>query len=53
MVAELLLNTNMSQSQILRETGYKDRHTVQRINNHLIYVDLLKNYPNPIRKLSL
>lgn len=50
MVADLLLNTDMSQSEILTETGYKDRHTVQRINQHLIYKDLLKNYPNPIRK---
>ena len=49
-VADLLLNTDMSQSEILTETGYKDRHTVQRINQHLIYKDLLKNYPNPIRK---
>lgn len=53
MVAELLLNTTLSQVEILEETGYKDRHTVQRINNHLIYKDLLVNYPNPIRKSSL
>ena len=36
---------------ILNETGYKDRHTVARINNHQIYQELLKDYPNPIRKL--
>lgn len=51
MVANLLLNTSLSQSEILKETGYKDRHTVQKINQHLIYTDLLKQYPNPIRKL--
>ena len=49
MVANLLLNTKMSQPEILKETGYKDRHTIQRINNHLIYTELLKDYPNPIR----
>lgn len=51
LVADLLLNTNLTQSEILKETGYKDRHTISRINNHEIYTDLLKNYPNPIRKL--
>lgn len=49
LVADLLLKTNLSQPEILKETGYKDRHTVQRINNHQIYTELLKNYPNPIR----
>lgn len=51
MVADLLKNTKLSQSEILKETGYKDRHTVSRINNHQIYQELLKDYPNPIRKL--
>lgn len=49
LVAELLSTTNLSQSEILAETGYKDRHTIQRINHHLIYQDLLKDFPNPIR----
>ena len=51
MVADLLKNTNLNQQEILKETGYKDRHTVARINNHQIYQELLKDYPNPIRKL--
>ena len=51
MVADLLKNTNLSQREILNETGYKDRHTVARINNHQIYQELLKDYPNPIRRL--
>lgn len=51
MVANLLKNTNLNQQEILKETGYKDRHTVARINNHQIYQELLKDYPNPIRKL--
>ena len=50
LVADLLLNTDMSQSEILKETNYKDRHTIQRINQHKIYQKLLENYPNPIRK---
>lgn len=50
MVAELLLNTSLNQREIMQEVGYKDRHTIARINNHQIYQDLLKNYPNPIRK---
>lgn len=50
MVADLLLNTKMSQSEILKATGYKDRHTVQRINLHQIYKELLKDYPIPIRR---
>lgn len=48
-VADLLLNTKLSQSEIMEITKYKDRHTIQRINNHKIYIDLLKEYPNPIR----
>ena len=40
----------MSQSEILKETNYKDRHTIQRINQHKIYQKLLENYPNLIRK---
>ena len=51
MVADLLKNTNLNQQEILKETGYKDRHTVARINHHQIYQELLKDYPNPIRKL--
>lgn len=50
MVANLLLNTNMSQSEILQCSGYKDRHTITRINQHKIYKDLLIDYPNPIRQ---
>ena len=49
LVADLLLNTSFSQVEILKLTGYKDRHTIQKINKHQIYTDLLKFYPNPIR----
>ena len=50
LVADLLLNTKLTQKEILKEVGYKDRHTVSRINNHEIYKELLSNYPIPIRK---
>ena len=50
LVADLLLNTTLTQKEILEEVGYKDRHTVSRINNHEIYKELLSNYPTPIRK---
>ena len=50
LVADLLLKTNLTQKEILKETGYKDRHTVSRINKHEIYQDLLSKYPIPIRK---
>lgn len=49
-VADLLLNTKLTQKEILKETGYKDRHTISRINNHEIYQELLSKYPTPIRK---
>lgn len=49
-VANLLWTTNMSVNDIAQTAGYKDRHTISRINQHLIYQDLLKDYPNPIRK---
>ena len=48
-VADLLLNTKMSNQEIMDASGYKDRHTISRINQHQIYADLLKKYPNPIR----
>lgn len=50
LVADLLLNTTLTQKEILEEVGYKDRHTISRINNHEIYKELLSNYPTPIRK---
>ena len=50
LVADLLLNTTLTQKEILKEVGYKDRHTVSRINNHEIYKELLSKYPTPIRK---
>ena len=50
LVANLLLNTILTQKEILKEAGYKDRHTVSRINNHKIYKELLLEYPTPIRK---
>lgn len=50
LVADLLLKTNLTQKEILKETGYKDRHTISRINKHEIYQDLLSEYPIPIRK---
>lgn len=49
-VAELLATTTLTQKEIMELTGYKDRHTIQRINQHIIYKDLLKDYPNPIRQ---
>lgn len=48
-VATLLQTTKKTYKEIMDITGYKDRHTIQRINQHLIYQDLLKDYPNPIR----
>ncbi len=50
LVADLLLKTDLTQKEILEETGYKDRHTISRINKHEIYQDLLSEYPIPIRK---
>lgn len=49
-VADLLMTTDMSINEIASTVGYKDRHTISRINQHVIYKDLLKEYPNPIRK---
>ena len=50
LVADLLQNTKLSYSEILIESGYKDRHSIAKINTHSIYTELLKDYPNPIRQ---
>lgn len=46
----MLQNTNNGIKEIAQICGFKDRHSVQRINQHLIYKDYLKDLPNPIRQ---